>query len=382
MKYGFYILTIMLLVVTKAYSQNVVNEGSVIRVEQNTILSAIDITNNGRINNDGRILISDSWQNNADYVGAGSLVLSSDQTQVVNNNAKTFNRLEVLGSGDKIFQADLTIEDELILSEGILKSENNSTLYLEDGAIVSGGSDNSYVEGKVVNKGTGEKIFPLGTSGIYYPLMFVNVQDENLELSVEVINPNPVNKLSGVLSSVSSNVAWQVEAVSGTWSGSIVEIAVRNETFTGLVQDLVVVQAGDENDNYRSIGQSGFSGDFSQGTITSLENADQQLISVGSLSESSGSNISVYNAVSPNGDGLHEYLQILNIEAYPGNSIEIFNRWGDKVFEVRDYDNNVSNKRFEGVGTGNYGELPDGTYYYTIDPISADKISGFFVLKR
>jgi gliding motility-associated-like protein len=92
--------------------------------------------------------------------------------------------------------------------------------------------------------------------------------------------------------------------------------------------------------------------------------------------------ITVYNAISPNGDGKHDIFEIQNITAYPNNKVYIFNRWGDKVFEISGYDNNL--KSFSGVGNANGGkDLPGGTYFYSIDPGNGNPVvTGYLVLKN
>ncbi len=77
--------------------------------------------------------------------------------------------------------------------------------------------------------------------------------------------------------------------------------------------------------------------------------------------------LSVYNAISPNGDGKNEELTIQYIDILPStksNKVTIFNRWGDVVFEAKDYDN-ITNV-FRGLNQ-NGNELPSGTYFYRID---------------
>ncbi len=71
----------------------------------------------------------------------------------------------------------------------------------------------------------------------------------------------------------------------------------------------------------------------------------------------------VYNGVTPNGDGQNDFLRIDNIEQYPGNVVMIFNRWGQKLDEITDY-NNTNNFW---SGTNNSKTVPSGTYYYIID---------------
>jgi gliding motility-associated-like protein len=90
----------------------------------------------------------------------------------------------------------------------------------------------------------------------------------------------------------------------------------------------------------------------------------------------------VYNAVSPNGDGKHDYLELENVEFFPANTVVILNRWGDIVFEINGYDN--SSNVFEGNSNrGGKGELPSGTYFYEIDLKNGSKlINGFFTLRK
>ena len=78
--------------------------------------------------------------------------------------------------------------------------------------------------------------------------------------------------------------------------------------------------------------------------------------------------ITIFNALTPNNDGKNDVFYLEGIECYPNNSVEIFNRYGAKIFEVKGYDN-VSN-----VFTGKSGAewnvsgdvLPTGTYFYII----------------
>ncbi|MCZ6694894.1 MAG: gliding motility-associated C-terminal domain-containing protein, partial [Bacteroidetes bacterium] len=92
--------------------------------------------------------------------------------------------------------------------------------------------------------------------------------------------------------------------------------------------------------------------------------------------------IVVYNAVSPNGDGKHDFFEITNITGFPNNQVNIFNRWGDMVYAATGYDN--GNKSFRGVSNlGGKNELPEGTYYYSINlNDGSNTLSGFLVLNR
>ncbi len=69
---------------------------------------------------------------------------------------------------------------------------------------------------------------------------------------------------------------------------------------------------------------------------------------------------------SPNGDGTNDVFNIKDIEEYPKNVFEIFNRWGDKVYAAQPYENTWDGRSTLGVRIGG-NELPVGTYFYVLD---------------
>jgi gliding motility-associated-like protein len=93
--------------------------------------------------------------------------------------------------------------------------------------------------------------------------------------------------------------------------------------------------------------------------------------------------IKVYNAISPNGDGLNdalfiEYISI--IDEAKNNTVRIFNRWGDVVYEAENYNNTTI--AFRGLSTSG-DPIPSGTYFYRIDFRSGIPVkTGFFSLRR
>ncbi|MEZ4944244.1 MAG: FG-GAP-like repeat-containing protein [Cyclobacteriaceae bacterium] len=91
--------------------------------------------------------------------------------------------------------------------------------------------------------------------------------------------------------------------------------------------------------------------------------------------------IIVHNGMSPNGDGLNDYFDIANIALLGAeNKVSIFNRWGDKVFEVNNYDN--ASRRFEGKSDGGK-ELSSGVYFYKIEFLNGQpELTGYLTIKR
>jgi len=70
--------------------------------------------------------------------------------------------------------------------------------------------------------------------------------------------------------------------------------------------------------------------------------------------------LGIPNTITPNGDGINDYWIIENIEEYPNNEVEIFNRNGNSVYQSTNYSNN-----WNGTYKGN--DLPATTYYYIIN---------------
>jgi gliding motility-associated-like protein/uncharacterized delta-60 repeat protein len=93
--------------------------------------------------------------------------------------------------------------------------------------------------------------------------------------------------------------------------------------------------------------------------------------------------ITVYNALSPNGDGKNEVFYIQHIDVLPdtkNNKVSIFDRWGNAVFEVDNYDN--ATRVFRGFAS-NGTELPNGVYFYELVLVaSGEKRTGYISLRR
>ncbi|MES2837338.1 MAG: gliding motility-associated C-terminal domain-containing protein [Bacteroidota bacterium] len=59
----------------------------------------------------------------------------------------------------------------------------------------------------------------------------------------------------------------------------------------------------------------------------------------------------------PNGDGQNDFFVIRGVEVYPGTEVAIYNRWGNVVYNNKDYKN-----EWDGAAKSS-GKVPDGTYF-------------------
>jgi len=88
------------------------------------------------------------------------------------------------------------------------------------------------------------------------------------------------------------------------------------------------------------------------------------------------------NSFTPNGDGINDLFIISGIDAYPDHRLTIYNRWEQKVFETKDYQNN-----WDGSPNMKYGNnsklLPEGVYFYFFEESEGGKLhKGFIYIKR
>ncbi|MFZ1808682.1 MAG: FG-GAP-like repeat-containing protein [Cyclobacteriaceae bacterium] len=171
-------------------------------------------------------------------------------------------------------------------------------------------------------------------------------------LDLSTIISDPDNNLNPLSYAVIPNVAPTPTRVAmATISNSILTLDYTGSSFAGT--DYVTIEACDLG-----------------GLCTSAE------ISIIVAGE-----VVVRNGMSPNGDGLNDYFDIANITALGAqNKVSIFTRWGDKVFEIENYDN--ISRRFEGKADGGK-ELSSGVYFYKIEFLNGQpELTGYLTIKR
>ena len=82
---------------------------------------------------------------------------------------------------------------------------------------------------------------------------------------------------------------------------------------------------------------------------------------------------SVPKGISVNGDGIND---VWDLTGFKVKQLNIFNRYGQKVYSKSEY------KKEWGGQTDKGDELPDGTYFYVIERVGFDSISGWVYVNR
>ncbi|MEI7594774.1 MAG: choice-of-anchor L domain-containing protein [Bacteroidota bacterium] len=81
--------------------------------------------------------------------------------------------------------------------------------------------------------------------------------------------------------------------------------------------------------------------------------------------------LTIPNVFTPNGDGLNDNFEIINIEYYSNYTLLVFNRWGKKVLESTNYKNDW-----------NGDKSSDGTYYYILQINEGENYTGTVTIMR
>ena len=160
----------------------------------------------------------------------------------------------------------------------------------------------------------------------------------------------------------------------------IISVVMNNDSlYNEGVKDVVVVVQGnhgqaevDSSNNIIYTPEADFCGtDSITYQICSAAGCDMAVVRIKVICNG----FNVYNGFSPNNDGSNETLVIEGLENFPNNKIEIYNRWGNKVYFSKNYQN-------DWAGTWGNKKLPDGTYYYLIDDGEGNHYTGYIQIHQ
>lgn len=378
-----------------AYAQTVepimVNHGQLYILPSTLVSTQFDFDNkaSGVIFNDGEFQFYKNYNNDGLFTHStnqttGYTVFQGSQPQMIAGSqpSKHFDVLFNNTSTQYPFSlnSDMIIDGVGNFREGIVRINKNDggQLLFGNGASQMNASNKSYAEGMVEKQGNNAFAFPIGKLG-YYRLAGIsapsNVADTYLsEYFKEDTNQiYPHKDRTGIISAVNDQEYWTITQAAGTTGSVMVTLSWHDQTtpaeFRG-TQDLHIVR-WDATQNLW-VDEGGVV-DAGAKTITTPVQVDGfGIFTLGKIKENflNPGDVVIYNGVSPDGDGINDYLMIDNIEYFPENNVTIYNRWGRKVYETKNY--NSKNNVFVGVAEGNgivgSGEkLPAGTYYYVVE---------------
>lgn len=85
---------------------------------------------------------------------------------------------------------------------------------------------------------------------------------------------------------------------------------------------------------------------------------------------------------SPNGDGINDRFVIQGVPTTATINLEIFNRWGHRVYADANYKNDWEGQTNQGIRATNSQGLPDGTYFYVVRVSDGREYVRFLTIAR
>lgn len=114
---------------------------------------------------------------------------------------------------------------------------------------------------------------------------------------------------------------------------------------------------------------------------TPADNSELTRVTLQSLQPDPGEAVFIPEGFSPNNDGINDRFVIQRVPANVIIQLEIFNRWGQVVYQQNEYKNDWDGTANRGVG-GTDRNLPDGTYYYQVRLSDGRDFARFLTLVR
>ncbi|UMB53140.1 gliding motility-associated C-terminal domain-containing protein [Lutibacter sp. A64] len=102
-------------------------------------------------------------------------------------------------------------------------------------------------------------------------------------------------------------------------------------------------------------------------TTANSDQADLDQNGIGDVCDQS--DLKIAKGFSPNGDGVNDEFIIEGLHNYPNNSIQIYNRYGNIVYESNNYQN-----YWDGIGNKEERRLPAAPYFYVLSINGGSKV--------
>ncbi|MHC5353655.1 gliding motility-associated C-terminal domain-containing protein [Myroides sp. LJL115] len=265
----------------------------------------------------------------------------------------------------------------IIFMDEVQKTTDHRTLgaiAVNNKSTASGANDLSYVQGSIEKHGKHSYTFPIGDNNLYRPLVIAAVDCPKAAFKVKYVYGDQdffstrENKAS-IIKSINNQEYWVIDKDKKTTGAVFLSLSIDKRTLdtTDSLEALSIVQwnelLGIWEDKGGKVEKDGAYIGASlnlrpQTSVVTLAYVDKDQLLPG--------DVLVYNFVSANHDGKNDYLYIQNIHKYSSTQVEIYDRWGVKVFAVKDYDKYADGSTNVFTGMQNGKKLPSGTYYYVL----------------
>lgn len=348
-------------------------------------------------NNDGLVSFTPNERGTTRFEGLSKQNITGsvpiEFNHVLFNNNSTEPIIDLYG--------EISVAGNANFSHGIVSNEfAGGTMVFEKEATHSNTNDASYVDGNIKRNGENEFIYPVGHKNRYRNSAIQATSDVLSSFTSNYFNENsdaiyPHAKKAGVIEAINDQEYWTLEKNNGNADAILTlswdETNTTPEHIVVFPEEDIHIVGWDSTENLW-IDKGGIV-DVANKTVTAPISIFNYTIYTLARVKSSTiiepcNSLVIYNAISPNGDGMNDFFRIDGLETCSkgSNTVQIFNRWGVKVFETKNY--GVNGNVFKGYSGGrttiaNGNLLPSGTYFYVLDlntDLGTTKKSGYLYL--
>lgn len=387
------LLTVTLMLGGAAFAQTTetitINKGELYILPNSLVSTHFDFVNtaDGVLINDGKLEVNQDYEN-LGMVGftpgrtSGLTIFKGVNHLAAGDSPSLFQNIEfnTTSTANAVrLQNDFVIRGNSYFKRGIvaIDSLSGGAMLFGDQAMALEASDDSFVIGSVEKEGRNQFTFPIGKDDYYRPLGIAqSAATQNYFVSrYKLENPTerfPQENKMGVLRIIDNQEYWELSNTGGQET-VIVTLSWHDETtpeeLLRETENLRVVRW--DSDKNLWVDEGGIVDNGNQTVTTSVPAEGYGVFTLGLAKPNVilPDDVVVYNYVSSNGNDKNDYLLIDNIDRYPNNQLEVFNRYGVKVYETTNYgsNGNVFKGYSEGRATvSGSNKLPSGTYYYIL----------------
>ncbi|MCL6275176.1 gliding motility-associated C-terminal domain-containing protein [Muricauda sp. 2012CJ35-5] len=369
--------------------------------------NALYNSGNIQVHSNGQIGFHTNFINDTSFDQSEGLAgfYGNSQIAISGSIPPEFWDVELMNTAGLFLQNQVNVQNNTNFIDGdVVSPLNDSNVYLNfmDSGFFNGEQNAAKVTGFAAINNRDFFSFPVGDAAQLRPLI-MNSQGSTALAVCAYLFENPYNPLSlgtsfntttkiPEIGTVNDKEFWIFESeipasVTISWNQRSDLASIPNATF----ESIIVVGWSKTTNRWEIIGNEAQGGDINDGFITStiFNPMEFSAITFGTVPLPTDT-FAVNNPtlgnyfLSPNGDGTNDFLVIDNMNESPNNSLRIFNRFGQKVYEKINYVDEFN-------GLSNTGKfylsqdigLPEGIYYYfvTLDDLELE-YTGFLFLDR
>lgn len=367
-----------------------VNEGTMVVMPGTIVSTLFDFDNkpSGDFINDGEFFVYANFNNDGLVTFTPSEI--SGYTRFQGTNSQKISGLSPSEFNDVLFyntatqpafelSGDISIAKNSEFNQGVVNNDNfGGTIAFEQEATHTNTWNGSHVDGEVIKKGSTDFLYPIGDKNLF---RFARISAPTEVASTFTgkyffENSNglyPHTNKQPEIDFINNREYWTLTKEGGT---SDILLTLSWDELTTTPANVIASPESDihivrwDEDLNIWVDEGGVADVNNRTVTTSVQVTGYGVFTLARVKTSDTPCVKIYNAVTPKKeDGLNDYFFIECINNYPKNTVEIYNRWGVKVFGTSNYDSNGN--VFKGFSDGRTtidgsNTLPTGTYFYIL----------------